>query len=167
MGLSPTTAQHVREAFGDAVEVIDGGPTDVGIESTVVTWIAGKLTLLRPGMISLGDIAQTSVAHGAHPSPGMHERHYSPRTPLLLVDCAEALPDRRGAYIWRKKAGLTSRSLRMPTDAASYAARLYSVLHQLDEEGWPWIGVENPPNKPEWAGIRDRLQRASTRLRIG
>src|SRR5579872_562925 len=50
--LSPTTADHVVQQFGDAVEVLDGGPTDVGIESTVVSLIDGKLTLLRPGMIS-------------------------------------------------------------------------------------------------------------------
>src|SRR5579871_1133015 len=53
MGLSPTTAEHVRHAFGDTVEILDGGPTNVGIESTVVSLVGGKLTLLRLGMIAL------------------------------------------------------------------------------------------------------------------
>jgi L-threonylcarbamoyladenylate synthase len=163
-GLSPTTAQHVRDAFGESLEILDGGPTQVGIESTVISVVGGKLTLLRPGMISFGDIEKVTVSEdAAHPSPGMHAKHYSPRTPLFLVDCAESLPDRRGAYLWRKKPGLTSRCIRMPSDPGSYAARLYSALHEVDHENWPWIGVEIPPDKPEWAAIRDRLFRAGGR----
>ncbi len=162
MGLSPTTAEHVREAFGDAVDVLDGGPTQVGIESTVVSLVGGKLTLLRPGMISLGDIERAAAPlEGPHASPGMHARHYSPRTPLILVATATQLPDRQGAYVWWKRAGLTARSLRMPAKPAEYGARLYQVLHELDREGWPWIAVEAPPDTPEWDAIRDRLQRAS------
>lgn len=162
MHLSPTTAEHVRAEFGDAVDVLDGGACQVGLESTVVSVIGGKLTLLRPGMISLGDIESTAAPAGAHPSPGMHARHYSPRTPLLLVEGPAALPDRRGAYIWRKKAGFTSRSLKMPAAPTAYAARLYAVLHQIDDEGWPWIAVETPPDRPEWSAILDRLRRASS-----
>ena len=158
--LSPTTAQHVRDEFGDAVEVIDGGPTEVGIESTVVSLVGGQITLLRPGMISLGEIEQAAAPGGSHPAPGMHERHYSPRTRLLLVEGPKQLPDRSGAYVWWNEAGLTARSIRMPDDPAHYAARLYAVLHQLDQERWPWIAVEAPPDKPEWAAIADRLQRA-------
>jgi L-threonylcarbamoyladenylate synthase len=158
--LSPTTADHVREEFGDAVEILDGGPTQVGIESTVVSLVGGKLTLLRPGMISLGEIEKATSPEGPHPAPGMHERHYSPRTRLLLVDGPKQLPDRNGAYVWCNEAGLSSRSIRMPSDPTGYAARLYSVLHQLDDEHWPWIAVESPPDKPEWAAILDRLRRA-------
>jgi L-threonylcarbamoyladenylate synthase len=162
-GLSPTTAAHVREAFGDAVDILDGGPTQVGIESTVVSLAGGKLTLLRPGMISLGDIERgAAIAEAPYPSPGMHPRHYSPRTPLMLVSIPTELPDRLGAYVWRKHPGLTARSVRMPAKPAAYAARLYQVLHELDGEGWPWIAVESPPDTPDWAAIRDRLQRAST-----
>jgi L-threonylcarbamoyladenylate synthase len=87
MGLSPTTADHVRAAFGDAVEVLDGGPSQVGIESTVIAIENGVLKLLRPGMISLGELESSAAQPGdAHPAPGMHQRHYSPRTRLLLVD---------------------------------------------------------------------------------
>ena len=112
--------------------VLDGGPTQVGIESTVVSLADGKITLLRPGMISLGEIERAVTPEGAHPSPGMHARHYSPRTPLLLVNTPSEMPDRRGAYMWWNTSGLTARSLRMPNDPVAYAQRLYSVLHELD-----------------------------------
>jgi L-threonylcarbamoyladenylate synthase len=164
MELSPTTAEHVRSAFGDSVDILDGGPAQVGIESTVVSIENGVLKLLRPGMISLGELESVvAPVNEAQPAPGMHPRHYSPRTRLLLVDHPHQLPDRCGAYIWRKKSGLAACSLRMPENPADYAARLYAVLHKLDREGWPWIGVEAPPDTPAWAAIRDRLRRAAER----
>jgi len=180
MGLSPTTAEHVMEAFGDEVPVLDGGECPVGIESTVVSIADGKVTLLRPGMISLGDSQAStpspSVTLGspaaieagtAHPSPGMHPRHYSPRTRLIVVPGPNHLPDRYGAYLWRKKPGLTARSVRMPMNLEAFAHRWYSVLHDLDGEGWPWIAVEALPDKPEWAALRDRVERASSPIRQG
>jgi len=163
-GLSPTTADHVRAAFGDAVPVLEGGPCNVGIESTVVAIDGGRLKLLRPGMIALGEIEQAAAQAGeAHPSPGMHEKHYSPRTRLILVRSASELPDRTGAYVWRAALGPAARAVRMPLDAAPYAAQLYRVLHQLDTENWPWIAVEMPPDAPDWSAIRDRLRRAAGR----
>jgi L-threonylcarbamoyladenylate synthase len=180
MGLSPTTAEHVMEAFGDEVPVLDGGACPLGIESTVVSIADGKITLLRPGMISLGDIEASALGSppvalgspplieaGAHASPGMHPRHYSPRTRLIVVPGPNHLPDRYGAYLWRKKPGLTARSVRMPMNLEAFAHRWYSVLHELDGEGWPWIAVEALPEKPEWAAIRDRVARASSPIRQG
>jgi L-threonylcarbamoyladenylate synthase len=161
--LSPTTAGHVRAAFGDLIPVLDGGPTRVGIESTVVSIADGKITLLRPGMIALGEIEKAVTPAGAHPSPGMAARHYSPRTPLLLVNTPSELPDRRGAYVWWNTSGLTARSVRMPGDPVSYAHRIYSVLHDLDQENWPWIAVEAPPDTSDWAAIADRLKRAASK----
>jgi L-threonylcarbamoyladenylate synthase len=164
-GLSPTTADHVKAAFGDAVPVLDGGPCEVGIESTVVAIEGGNLKLLRPGMVDLGETERMAVhaAGAAHPSPGMHEKHYSPRTRLILVHGPAELPDRTGAYVWRVALGPAARSVRMPLDAAPYAGQLYRVLHQLDAENWPWIAVELPPDAPDWAAIRDRLQRGAGR----
>jgi L-threonylcarbamoyladenylate synthase len=164
MELSPTTAEHVRAAFGESIDILDGGPAQVGIESTVLAIENGELKLLRPGMISLGELEGSAVQPGAaHPAPGMHPRHYSPRTRLLLVNRPCDLPDCRGAYVWRKKSGLASRSVRMPEKPDEYAARLYATLHELDQEGWPWIAVEAPPDTPAWAAINDRLRRASER----
>jgi len=163
-GLSPTTADHVRTAFGDAVPVLDGGPCAVGIESTVVEIDGGKLKLLRPGMISFAEIEHvTAQTDAPHPAPGMHEKHYSPRTRLILVTGPGELPDRTGAYVWRAALGPAARSVRLPLDAGPYAAQLYRVLHQLDAENWPWIAVEIPPDAPDWTAIRDRLQRAAGR----
>ncbi len=162
--LSPTTAEHVRAAFGDAVEVLDGGPCTVGIESTVVSIENGELKLLRPGMISLGDLETVAAQSGAaDPAPGMQARHYSPRTPLILVDGPKSVPGRTGAFLWRKKSGLVCRSVHMPVTPDEYAARLYSVLHELDQENLPWIAVELPPDTPAWSAIHDRLKRAATR----
>jgi L-threonylcarbamoyladenylate synthase len=112
-------------------------------------------------MISLGEIERAATPDGSHPAPGMHHRHYSPQTRLLLVDSAAQLPDHRGAYVWRTQPGLVTRSVHMPSDPQGYAARLYSVLHELDTEGWPWIAVEAPPDEPAWDAIADRLTRAS------
>ncbi len=162
MGLSPTTAEHVRAAFPE-MPVLDGGACEVGIESTVVSIVDGKLKLLRPGMIALGDIkaAASPENDASHPAPGMHARHYSPQTKLILVKGVAELPGRLGAFLWRKKPGLTARCVRMPFHATAYAQRLYGVLHEVDGEGWPWIAVEEPPDKPEWSAIRDRLRRAA------
>ncbi|HTS77725.1 MAG TPA: L-threonylcarbamoyladenylate synthase [Bryobacteraceae bacterium] len=158
--LSPTTPEHVEEEFGGAVEILEGGPSQVGIESTVVSVVNGELKLLRPGMIPI-DAESIPTPAGAHPAPGMYPRHYSPRTRLILVEGPRNLPDRAGAYVWHNRPGDAARRVRMPGDPPSYAARLYDVLHQLDSEHWPWIAVECPPDAPEWSAIRDRLQRAS------
>jgi L-threonylcarbamoyladenylate synthase len=92
-------------------------------------------------------------AEGAHESPGMHARHYRPRTPLLLLRAEDALPPGRGAHLRIGR--------EMPADPAAYAATLYGTLHRLDREGWDWIAVERPPEIPEWAGVLDRLRRAA------
>ena len=161
--LSPTTAEHVRRAFGDSVLVLDGGATDVGIESTIVSLAGAEPVLLRPGIIPFENLrSMTRAETPAHPAPGMHDRHYSPRTRLFVVDNG-ALPAGRGAYVWWNRAATAGTSVQMPADPHGYAARLYDVLHALDNEDWAWIAVERPPNGPEWAGIQDRLQRASSR----
>lgn len=158
--LSPTTAQHVRDAMGDRVSmVLDGGRTTVGIESTVLSLAGGEAILLRPGMVSKAQIEELigpvqigrGIAHGSHPSPGLHHRHYSPRTPLILVKPGQSPSSGHGVR------------LQMPDDPSQYAAVLYERLHQADSENWDWIEVELPPDDPAWAAIRDRLERAASR----
>ena len=164
--LSPTTAAHVEESLGSAVDLIlDGGPTQVGIESTVISLAGPAPVLLRPGMITreaiesvIGPVASQVTAEGAHPAPGMHRKHYSPRTPLILGD-----PAGRCAYVWWSAPKPAARAQQMPADPARYATALYTVLHQLDSEGYDLIVVEPPPATPEWAGIRDRLERAAAK----
>jgi L-threonylcarbamoyladenylate synthase len=161
--LSPTTADHVEHGLSGRVDMIlDGGPCRVGIESTVISLADNQPRLLRPGGIGLADIESvigpvalaSGTPGGAHPAPGMHPRHYSPRTPLYLLPI-EATPPGRGAYLrWPD----------MPAEPAVYASQLYQTLHRLDQEGWDWLAVELPPDTPEWAAVRDRLRRAATPL---
>lgn len=124
--------------------------------------------LLRPGMISvedlearIGPVLEAGETEGAHPSPGMHRRHYSPATRLIVCRGGEAPESGRGVYLQRTTPAAAARTVKMPSDARSYAARLYGILHELDAGGWDWIAVEEPPEEPEWAGIRDRLRRAA------
>jgi L-threonylcarbamoyladenylate synthase len=148
--LSPTTAQHVREGLGDAVDLIlDGGACTVGIESTVLS-LAGPIPrILRSGMISQPEIeaviGPVQTGTGAE-SPGQHPKHYSPRTLVILGD-----PPSQGRGVCPE----------MPRDVASYAEQLYRILHDLDREHYDWIAFALPPDTPEWAGVRDRLQRAA------
>lgn len=171
--LSPTTAEHVRRGLGRRVAyVLDGGPCQVGIESTVLSLVEQPFAVLRPGGISrsqieelVGQVALHDLpTAGAHPSPGMHPQHYSPKTPLLLVS-GGAIPE-AGAGIYLQLGSKPSRPvilMCMPSDPREYAARLYAVLHELDGEGYDWIAVEAPPATPEWEGVLDRLRRASAR----
>lgn len=168
--LSPTTAQHVRDSLGTAIDyVLDGGPATVGIESTVISLAHGMPLLLRPGMISreeieqwIGPVAEVQEVEGAHPSPGMHLKHYSPRTKLYLLRSEDPLPAGNGAYLYLTERKRVARLVAMPADPAAYAQRLYGTLHQLDREGLEWIAVEIPPSGAKWAGIRDRLTRAAS-----
>jgi L-threonylcarbamoyladenylate synthase len=157
--ISPTTAAHVRRSLGDRVDMIlDGGATQVGIESTVASLVRVPPAVLRPGMISLNQLEtatgvswdrEKDVPHISE-SPGLYPRHYAPRTPFYVLEPAAKPPIGRG------------RILEMPADLEAYAHRLYSELHQADGEGWDWIAVIQPPATPDWIGILDRLRRAST-----
>jgi L-threonylcarbamoyladenylate synthase len=168
MHLSPTEAQHVRDSLGSAVDIIlDGGPTRVGIESTVLSLAGSTPLLLRPGMISrqelealIGPVALAAdPSHDeANASPGMREKHYSPATPLFLTT---EPPAGRGVYVWwnRPVAGAI-RAVRLPAEPAAYARELYSTLHDIDREGLDFIAVEPVPRTGQWAAIYDRLFRA-------
>jgi L-threonylcarbamoyladenylate synthase len=171
--LSPTTAEHVRQGLGDRVDyVLDGGACSVGIESTVLSLASGVPVLLRPGGISRAQIEavvgpigqQTEAVTEAHPSPGMHARHYSPRTKLLLVTGGNVPARGRGAYLQLQTApsAHVAELVNMSTDAAQYAAALYQTLHRLDLAGYDWIAVEAPEDLPEWDAVLDRLKRAAS-----
>jgi L-threonylcarbamoyladenylate synthase len=171
-GLSPTSAAHVREGLGDAVDLIlDGGPAQVGIESTVLSLAGASPVLLRPGMVSreqieavIGPVETAGrIENGtAHPSPGMHHRHYSPQTPLLVVRDGMLPAAGRGVYLaWSGDPSGPVRTVPMPAEAGAYGSVLYDTLHRLDRERLDWIAVEEPPAGDAWDGIRDRLSRAA------
>ncbi len=170
--LSPTNAEHVRRGLGDAVDfLLDGGPCQVGIESTVLSLAGDTPALLRPGGISrkqieelIGPVRSAAASpEGPHASPGMHPRHYSPRTRLILVPNGETPSSGRGCYLQlRTSAAMAAeKTIVMPSEAAEYAARLYHVLHALDDGTYDWIAVETPPATGEWEAVLDRLRRAA------
>jgi L-threonylcarbamoyladenylate synthase len=170
--LSPTTAEHVRASIGSEVDLIlDGGPCQVGIESTVLSLTESVPRLLRPGGISrtqlegvLGRIISAEeVEGGAHPSPGMHPRHYSPQTPLYLVTEGKVPDHGRGIYLQHKRQPSRADIAihQMPSSSVQYAAELYQVLHQADAGRYGWIAVDRPPCSGEWEAIEDRLKRAA------
>jgi L-threonylcarbamoyladenylate synthase len=178
--ISPTTAQHVRDDLGAAVSlVLDGGPCQVGIESTIVD-MSGNLntgtTVLRPGMIAgfdiglfLGRIPKEAVNTNSVKTPGSHLAHYAPRTPLLLT------PEDSVAIAVRTSIGKKERiavlapfpaPIENPliiywhiasTDADTYARELYATLRKLDAAGADLIIVQRPP----WPAVIDRLMRAA------
>jgi L-threonylcarbamoyladenylate synthase len=172
--LSPTTAEHVRSALSDRVDMIlDGGPTTVGIESTVLSLATNPPMLLRPGMVSAAAIEQcigpiavaANPTAGPHESPGMHREHYQPRTPLII---GEPPAGSKSVYLYREQPSTTAtENVRMPAEPGAYAAVLYDTLHRVDAGGWEWIGVEPVPQEIQWAGIADRLRRAAQQTRPG
>jgi L-threonylcarbamoyladenylate synthase len=162
--------------------ILDGGPTPGGLESTVLDVTASPPRLLRPGLVTpaaiesvVGLITQT-VREGGEadkplPSPGMLARHYAPRA---VLECAEDGGERVEALCragrrvgWlafavdpgKERPGLTT--VLMPREPAAYAARLYAVLHALDDAGVERVVADLPPDAQEWLAVRDRLRRAS------
>jgi L-threonylcarbamoyladenylate synthase len=176
--ISATTAEHVRGDLGAEVDfILDGGPCEVGIESTIVDLSRGRPVLLRPGRIGAADlggvmgVAPQARDADAPRAPGTLEVHYAPRRPMRLLgpeDLQRALAgaDRPGVLAfgdpppgWRS-AGLW---LRASGDPEGYARELYSNLRRLDESAGALILVERPPEAPAWDAIRDRLERAAQR----
>lgn len=179
--VSPTTARHVQDELGADLLVLDGGPCDVGIESTIVDCTRGVPVLLRPGAITRAHIA---AACGITPlskedlpaltprASGTLEAHYAPAAKVRLMD-AKALQtglDLLGADAAHMavyaRTELRTRSSqivmrRMPDDPAATAQQLFAVLRSFDDEGVKLIWIEAPSAAPEWEGVRDRLQRAS------
>lgn len=179
--VSSTTAAHVKQEFGDAVDlVLDGGPSEVGIESTILDVSRDAPVLLRPGRISAQEIEAVLGVHLAAPNaaspraPGTLARHYAPNTPLMLTE-ADLLPElaaslaRQGKHIAVLARRLVQPTLpglvwiAAPQDAARYAHDLYANLRQLDAAGCEMILVEQVPREPEWTAVADRLTRAATR----
>ncbi len=179
--VSPTTARHVQDEFGDALLVLDGGPCGVGIESTIIDCTRGVPVLLRPGAITREQVA---AACGIAPlskeelpthtprASGTLEAHYAPAARVRLMD-ARALQaglDVLGAdaahlavYARTPLRTASSRVVqrRMPDDAAATAQQLFAALRGFDDAGVKLIWIETPPDTPDWEGVRDRLQRAS------
>lgn len=161
--LSPTRAEDINPVLGDKLAVIlDGGPCEIGIESTVVDVTGSSVRVLRPGQINryqLQEVVGTPVEFSEieeRRSPGTYARHYAPRTSTRLVERLHA--DQGGLTFHTPE---NEYQVRMPHDAVPYGALLYESLRKLDEMRLPGIFIEFPPREPEWEAIWDRLKRAT------
>ena len=178
--ISPTRAADVREELGNRVAlVLDGGACEVGLESTIVACLDGRVTLLRPGSISRSQVADVvgrvdDAGTGAPRAPGRQRSHYAPGTPLDIVRgeslqseleaalaqggrvavlARTAAPARSDRVIWRE----------MPGAPAGYGRALYAELRALDAAGVDRILAVAVPAGEAWAAIADRLMRAAAR----
>jgi L-threonylcarbamoyladenylate synthase len=154
--ISPTRASHVLASLGGRILlVIDGGPTQRGIESTIVAATGGPLRLLRRGPVEFE--GATQVVSEAIEAPGQLASHYAPRKPLRL-DATEAT---EGEYLIGFGPVDGDVSLSPTGDPVEAAARLFDLLHQADAAPEPRIAVAPIRGHGIAAAIRDRLKRAA------
>ena len=175
--LSPTTADHVRDQLGNQIDfILDGGPCEVGVESTIISFSGTKPRLLRPGGVPLEEIESIIGQVEIHPrvedkplAPGMLPRHYAPRTPILLD-----WEDKTFDFNRDKKIGLLVfqeprwsfkfhhiEVLSKKGDFREAAANLFAAIRRLDELNLDLILAETIPEVGLGRAIMDRLRRAS------
>jgi L-threonylcarbamoyladenylate synthase len=188
--LSPTNAKHVAASLGNKVPlIVDGGQSQVGIESTVLDLTVSPPRVLRPGMIHdsalmavTRELATPGAAGTSRPrpeqafkSPGQLQKHYSPRAKLVLVSWSNDQELRRsgaGFGVADSKIYVIAhtripsqqhfgRVSVIPHDPEAFARALYGELHDCDAAGAELIIIEALPSEPQWSGIADRLARAS------
>jgi L-threonylcarbamoyladenylate synthase len=151
--VSPTTAEHVLASL-PGVDVLDGGPCTVGVESTIVDLSSPVASILRPGAIAAARIEALLGAPLGAPSgtaaPGTLPAHYAPRARVIVVDRAEdALGAHPGAAVIRRG------------DPGAYARRLYAELRAADAAGAAVVLCERCGGDGLGAAIDDRLARAA------
>lgn len=189
--VSPTTADHVRHDLGDRIRlIVDGGPTQVGIESTVLDLCASPPCVLRPGMIheeALLAVTGRLAAAGQGreeilKSPGLFLKHYAPRARLVILSWRDTQdlvrqisPDHPARATSRPPLAKCrviahtripsgqgfGRVSVIPHDPAAFGRAIYAELHAADQPGVELIVVETLPATVEWRAIADRLKRAA------
>ena len=183
--ISPTNAAHVRAQLDGKIPlIVDGGQSQVGIESTVLDLTVSPPRILRPGMIHAESLAAVGlpIANGRLPietgslkSPGLLKKHYSPKAKLVVLNWRDEadlqfqvsgfrfqVSDCHILVHTKIPAGIAPENVCViPHDAEAFARALYGELHRCDAAGAALIVVEAPPDSPEWSGIADRLRRAA------
>ncbi len=184
--VSPTSAEHVFKQLGGKIPlIVDGGQSQVGIESTVLDLTVSPPQILRPGMIHAESLAavvrkhsttniqqstsnveksgfagETLLAQGKAVGFELARRSWASTQNSKLKIQNSKLPHRRPYK--NSPGGKFRRNVSViPHDAEAFARALYAELHRCDEAGAKLIVVEAPPDSPEWAGIADRLRRAA------
>jgi L-threonylcarbamoyladenylate synthase len=179
--ISPTTAQHVlHELEGRVPLIVDAGPTEHGIESTIIAIRDGKIHILRRGPITAEQLRGMSLQLMSHrqdadattvSAPGQLPSHYAPKTPLQILQDTKSFspkPNQRCALLaWnpieKDKQFVAVRNLSEQKDLREAAANLFRYLHELDELDVDLIVAERVPDQGLGAAINDRLERASGR----
>ncbi len=175
--VSPTTAAHVVRSLGDRVDVVlDSGPTEHGIESTVVDVTCDPPRVLRPGALGLEPLrtvvpslryeSAVALEGEARASPGQAKKHYAPRARVVVADASELAHLLQGAargvlLVFGEEAKKLPSSIVLPSDPAGYARELFAALHRAEAEGADLVGIERPPDSPGWWAVRDRVRRAT------
>jgi L-threonylcarbamoyladenylate synthase len=181
--VSPTSASHVGKQLGEKIRlIVDGGQSQVGIESTVLDISSSPPRLLRPGMVHeealLALTGTLNVGEGTGAvlrSPGLLHKHYSPKAKLLVCSWQDdeelgqlsastgVIPSKLHVVAHTRIPGAANfgRVSVIPHDAVAFARALYAELHACDEAGAELIVVESLPDAPEWRAISDRLKRAA------
>ncbi len=172
--LSPTSVGQLDEKLLNSVTiVVDGGPTQVGIESTVLSVVDNIPVLLRPGMVSRKAIEtvigipvsykKTAVDDNEERiSPGLSKKHYSPKTPVVLGTPSSNLNTRVGFISYKSPIlDFVSKQVVLADTPDAYASEIYSTMHLLDTFELDTIYIEILPDDESWQALRDRLERAS------
>lgn len=178
--VSPTTADHVRAELGDAVDlVLDGGPCQVGVESTIVDATGEVPSVLRPGGVTREDLEAVLGCPLAVPStsrvrvPGQHPSHYAPQARVVLVDPEKVVTEAKLAQDLGHRVGVllppsfadisvkTHAAVALPGSMAAYARGLYGFLRELDQRGCDLIIASLPVEEGLGLAIANRLRRAA------
>lgn len=178
--VSPTTADDVRAELGDGVDfVLDGGPCEVGVESTIVDVTGDAPSILRPGGVTREDLEAVLGCPLAVPAtsrirvPGQHPSHYAPRARVVLVEpekvvaeaeLAQELGHRVGVFLPAAVADAEVKAhavVQVPSSMAAYARGLYGFLRELDQQGCDLIVASLPAEEGLGLAIANRLRRAA------
>ena len=173
--LSPTMPEHVAESLGENVDLIlDGGRSQVGVESTVLDLTSAEPRILRPGGVTPERMEEVlgirvSLFEGAEPdnplSPGLLTSHYAPHLPVRLnvqkvADTEAFLAFGPDALV---KGGAARLNLSFAGDLKEASANLFAMLRELDNPTYTGIAVAQIPNRGLGFAINDRLRRAAVR----
>ncbi len=159
--VSPTSAAHVRDEFDTSLMILDGGDCDVGIESAIIDCTRGAPVLLRHGMLTFKELETAcgepllmpeALSSNAPRASGTLESHYAPSAKVHIISTQDAqkFQPAAGQVLYR-----------LPATAGQAAHELFAKLRELDQTGVTDIFVTRPPADAAWAGVRDRLTRAS------
>ena len=169
--ISPTSASHVRDEFGEnAPPILDGGPCPVGIESTIVDLSQSPPRILREGHIRreqllpfLPDL-QSGLVTASPRVSGSLDAHYAPRTPMRMLERRRlievAADEPHCVLLALESLPSGTQGISLPIQSEAYAQGLYAALRELDSRNAACILIEQPPSGPDWLAVNDRITRA-------